>query len=58
MHITTTAGEAFTAQDHSELARLIYRRWGNDIGAATVAWRRLFQNSTTESDFKKLLAAA
>ncbi len=55
MSITTTSGERFTDADSQELARLIFRRFGRDLGAATVAWRRLLQNSTTERDFERLL---
>lgn len=38
-----------------ELARLIYERWGNDLPAAAVAWRRLYQNNCSDSEFKKLV---
>lgn len=56
MDIRTASGDIFTAKEHAELARLIYRRWGSNIEAAANAWRRLFQNSTTEKEFEKLLA--
>ena len=53
--ITTTSGKPFTLDQHKQLAQLIYLRWGEDLAAATVAWRRLFQNSTTEGQFADLL---
>jgi len=56
MHsVTTTNGKTFDAEQHVELARLIYLRWGEDIEAATVAWKRLFQNGTTSNDFHRLV---
>lgn len=48
-------GEVWTREDTFALARLIYKRWNSDAQAATVAWRRLYQNSTSESDFAKLI---
>lgn len=55
--ITTTARETFTDEDTRAMARLVFKRFGRDIGAATAAWRRMLQNSATESDFAKLLDA-
>jgi hypothetical protein len=54
-NVRTTAGETFTSDEHKQLARLVFKRFGNDRTAATIAWRRLFQNSTTEWDFQKLI---
>ncbi len=45
----------FSHIDHVVLARAIFIRWGSDLGAATVAWRRLFQNSTTREQFAQLI---
>jgi len=53
--ITTTNGESFSLDEHKKLARLVYKRWGRDLEAATVAWRRLFQNSTTTDQFQELI---
>ena len=53
--ITTTAGQKFTGEDSKSMARLVYRRFGNDLAAATVAWCRMLQNFCTESDFATLL---
>lgn len=53
--ITTTSGKRFTSKEHGALARLIYQRFGEDITAATNAWRRMLQNSATESDFREML---
>jgi len=52
--IVTTAGEEFTIRDSHVLAKLILKRFGNDIGSATLAWRRLLQNNCSEADFKRL----
>jgi len=53
--VTTTAGKKFTETDHVALARLVYRRFGNDLGAATRAWQRMLQNSCSEADFNAML---
>lgn len=53
--IITTAGEHWTFEDSRRLAKLIYRRWGNDAEAATEAWRRMLQNSATVTDFLELI---
>ncbi len=57
-NVRTTAGETFTSDEHKLLARLVFKRFGNDRTAATIAWRRLFQNSTSEWDFQKLIDGA
>lgn len=57
-NITTTAGEVFTYREHAELAHRIWVRWGKDYPAATVAWRRLFQNSCPEEQFREMVADA
>jgi hypothetical protein len=48
-------GETFTLDESRELARLVHKRFGRDLPAATAAWRRLLQNSATETDFKRLV---
>lgn len=53
--ITTTAGEEFTHNEHVDLARLIYKRFGNSLTEATRAWSRLLKNTTEISDFLELL---
>lgn len=53
--VTLPNGGRFTRNDLIELARLIYKRWGNDNAAAAVAFRRLMQNSCSEADFMKLV---
>lgn len=55
MPITTTSGKTFTHAEHQELARLIYKRFGENLSAATAAWRRLLQNDTTEGEFADLM---
>lgn len=54
---TTTNGKTFTGAQHAALAVLIFQRWGCDAEAACVAWRRLFQNSTTVRAFQMLVDA-
>lgn len=54
-NVTTTAKETFTADEHKQLARLVFKRFGKDLGAATVAWRRLFQNCTNEAQFAEMV---
>jgi len=38
-----------------ELARLVFKRFGYDVAAATSAWRRLLENAATISDFMELV---
>lgn len=56
--ITTTAGEPFTEHESRALARLVYKRWGNDLAAAAVAWRRLLQNNCSDEAFRRLVEGA
>jgi hypothetical protein len=53
--IHTTAKEIFSALESTQLARLIYKRFGRDIPAAADAWRRLLQNNCTDNQFIELL---
>jgi hypothetical protein len=55
--ITTADGETFTDSEHVELARLIFKRWGCDMAAAAVAWRRLMQNNCTDTQFASVVQA-
>lgn len=56
LHETVTAnGSVFREEDHLRLAWLIYRRFGNDIGAGAEAWRRLLQNECTDFEFEELV---
>jgi hypothetical protein len=55
MTITTTNGESFTDQEHAEMARLIYKRFGRDPKSATKAWQRLMENNCTEQQFMELV---
>ncbi len=52
--VTTTSGEPFTGEQHRELARLVYQRFGYDLAAAVAAWGRLLQNSCSYQDFAEL----
>lgn len=53
---TTTNGETFTREEHIDLARLIYKRFGRDSEAACAAWRRLLENQCPVTDFMALVA--
>lgn len=53
--ITTTSGSLFTYEESRALAQLVFRRFGEDIQAATAAWNRLLQNNCDEGSFKMLL---
>lgn len=57
-NVTTTAGETFTAEESADLAFLIYKRWGRDLSAAHVAWRRLLRNSIPADDYERLVHAS
>lgn len=53
--VITTAGERFTLDMHRELARLVWVRFGRDDQAATMAWRRMMQNTCEVQDFLALI---
>lgn len=53
--ITTTNGELFTGMQSAELARLVYLRFGRDVGAAHSAWKRMLQNNCSLRSFQSLL---
>lgn len=54
LDVTTTDGATFSTEDSRELARLVLRRWGGDMAAAAVAWRRLMQNNCSDDSFRRL----
>lgn len=56
--IKTTAGEEFTVEQHGELARMIYVRFGRNYPTAHAAWKRLMQNNCTLQEFIGLFAMA
>ena len=58
MEVTTTNGKPFSEAEHAMLALLVYRRFGEDVSAASAAWRRMMQNATTDEDFTGLLDLA
>jgi hypothetical protein len=49
--ITTTSGSKFSHIESVDMARLVFKRFGCDVEAATAAWRRLLQNSCSTEDF-------
>jgi len=53
--ITTTARETFTTAESTDMARLVFKRFGRDPEAAAAAWRRLLQNGCTVDDFLDLV---
>jgi len=55
--ITTTCGERFTWDDHARMAWLIHIRFGRNIQSGAAGWRRLMQNSCTDSQFEELVNA-
>jgi hypothetical protein len=54
--VMTTSGEVFTGEESKLLARLVYKRFGNNLPLSVSVWRRILQNSCTEDDFKKLIS--
>lgn len=53
--ITTTNGESFSYDDHCRMAWLIHLRFGRSIEAGAAGWRRLMQNSCTDSQFEAMV---
>lgn len=56
--ITTTARQKFTDKEHRQLAQLVCKRFGWDLGESTAAWRRMLGNSCTEEQFLELVGRA
>lgn len=54
---TTTAGTEFSSTEAIDLARLVYKRFGNDMEAACAAWRRMLQNQCPVEDFAELVCS-
>ena len=46
----------FTLLEHVDLARLLFKRFGHDLAAATDAWCRMIGDDTEQSDFCELLS--
>ncbi len=55
MHVTTTNGQRFEDYEHRALARLVFKRFGNDKESFCAAWRRMLQNDAPDEDILKLL---
>lgn len=53
--VTTTSGDVFTTVETVDLARLILKRFGHDIKAATAAWCRLLENNCSEEQFVEIV---
>jgi len=56
--VTTTAGEVFTSSETQDLARLIFKRFGNNFDAARQALERLLESSIDEDAFYSILYSA
>lgn len=56
--VTTTAGEVFTSGETEDLARLIFKRFGNDFEAARQAMERLLESSIDCDTFYSVLYSA
>lgn len=52
---TTTNGERFTDDEHRQMAKIIYKRFGRDEESFCSAWRRLLQNNAENSYIMKLV---
>jgi hypothetical protein len=55
MDIITLLEEKFSYDESADLAFLVYRRFGRDVGAASSAWSRLMQNATSPTSFRRLI---
>lgn len=53
--ITTTNGKPFTHVESVDMARLVFKRFGDDPEAAAAAWRRLLENGCPVADFMALV---
>jgi hypothetical protein len=55
IHTTAPGRETFTTAESTDLARLVFKRFGRDPETAAAAWRRLLQNGCTVDDFLDLV---
>jgi hypothetical protein len=53
--IRTTNGKIFTQAQSAEMAKLVFLRFGEDLESATLAWRRMLQNSCSINQFAELV---
>ena len=51
----TTDGEIFTYQEACEMARLVFKRFGNQPGAASTAWNRMMEINIKPWEFMRLV---
>jgi len=55
LDITTTNGQLFTGEESADMAFLVYKRFGRDIGAAHTAWNRMLENNCSLKFFAQLV---
>jgi len=55
LDITTTNGQVFTGEESTDMAFLVYKRFGRDIGAAHTAWNRMLRNNCSLKFFVQLV---
>lgn len=53
--IATKKGHQFEDHESDALARLVYRRFGENLAEAAAAWRRLLNNNCSDRGFRNLL---
>lgn len=53
--INTSDGDVFSEEDTRDLAKLVYKRFGKNLGDATNAWKRMLGNNCSERDFGKMV---
>lgn len=53
--ITTTSGKPFPHEDSAKMARMVFRRFGEDLEAATAAWNRMLGTALAPEGFKELM---
>ena len=57
LSVTTTSGQRFTDGETRTFARLLFKRFGYELGAAAAAWGRMLGNSTDAASFRRLLVS-
>ena len=55
--VRTTNKEVFTSNEHYDLARLIYKRFGRNPESAAKAWSRMLENNCTVDEYMALVNA-
>ena len=58
LSVVTTNNEKFTEKQTYEMVKLVYVRFGRDVGVAHSAWKRMLQNNCDLRSFQNLLDKA